>query len=181
MWIALGELRYLKFGRKRDIIFALFRLMKTRSFTKMTEASPMFSSLSHKAASRSILFPLIKKSHLVLSVDKIFVEHLSKTSLKSIRMEFFALKDLRAETKSVNVKFIVLETLKCLTTKENQKIFTFKIADETACCICLIRGEAGQLLKPGDIIRMTKSYAFVHKGRLSLSSGKSSKIQRMVR
>lgn len=151
---------------------------------KTPEASPMFFPLSFNAARRffSITFDHVfthpKTSHEVLSVDKI-VELL--TSLKSIRMDFVAIKDLSPESKSVTVKFIVLEILKCVTSKDNHKIITFKVADQTASINCSIYGELGELLKPSDIVQMTKCFASVRKGRLLLSSGKSSKILRMVR
>lgn len=94
-------------------------------------------------------------------------------------MEFVQIKDIRAGQKNINVMFIVLEVSHPTITKENREVRTFKVADPTACMNVSIWDEPGQLLMPGDIVRLTKGYASVWRQCLTLYSGKNGEIQKV--
>lgn len=94
-------------------------------------------------------------------------------------MDYVQLKDIRAGQKNINVVFIVLEVSHPTITKENREVRTFKVADSTACMNVSIWDEPGQLLMPGDIVRLTKGYASVWRQCLTLYSGKNGDIQKI--
>jgi len=75
--------------------------------------------------------------------------------------------------------FIVLEVSHPTITKENREVRTFKVADSTACMNVSIWDEPGQLLMPGDIVRLTKGYASIWRQCLTLYSGKTGDIQKI--
>jgi len=75
--------------------------------------------------------------------------------------------------------FIVLEVSHPTITKENREVRTFKVADSTACMNVSIWDEPGQLLMPGDIVRLTKGYASMWRQCLTLYSGKTGDIQKI--
>jgi hypothetical protein len=95
------------------------------------------------------------------------------------KMDIIAIKDIRTGMKNINVMFIVLEITAATKTKENREVFSFKIADQSAAINCSIWDEPGKVLQPGDIVRMTKCYASLWRGCLTLYSGKSGEISRM--
>jgi len=94
-------------------------------------------------------------------------------------MDYVQIKDIRAGQKNINVVFIVLEVSHPTITKENREVRTFKVADSTACMNVSIWDEPGQLLMPGDIVRLTKGYASVWRQCLTLYSGKNGDIQKI--
>ncbi|XP_018044605.1 PREDICTED: SOSS complex subunit B homolog isoform X1 [Atta colombica] len=96
-----------------------------------------------------------------------------------VTMEYVQIKDIRAGQKNINVVFIVLEVSHPTITKENREVRTFKVADSTACMNVSIWDEPGQLLMPGDIVRLTKGYASVWRQCLTLYSGKNGDIQKI--
>lgn len=100
-------------------------------------------------------------------------------TIKMAQMEFIQIKDLRPGLKNLNVVFIVLEVGAPTITKENREVRTFKVADQTACVNVSVWDEPGQLLVPGDIVRLTKGYASVWRQCLTLYSGKNGDIQKI--
>lgn len=94
-------------------------------------------------------------------------------------MDYVLIKDIRPGQKNINVVFIVLEVGHPTITKENREVRTFKVADSTACMNVSIWDEPGQLLVPGDIVRLTKGYASVWRQCLTLYSGKNGDIQKI--
>ncbi|CRL00275.1 CLUMA_CG013548, isoform A [Clunio marinus] len=95
------------------------------------------------------------------------------------KLDFIAIKDIRGSMKNINVMFIVLEVVATTKTKENREVYSFKVADQTACINCSIWDEPGKLLQPGDIVRMMKCYSQIWRGCLTLYSGKSGEIIRV--
>lgn len=89
------------------------------------------------------------------------------------------IKDIRPGLKNINVQFIVLEVGNATVTKENREVRTFKVADQTACINVSIWGEPGNLLFPGDIVRLTKGYAVIWRQCLTLYSGKNGEIHKL--
>lgn len=53
---------------------------------------------------------------------------------------------------------------------------TFKVGDPTACINVSVWDEPGNLLVPGDIVRLTKGYAAIWRQCLTLYSGKNGDI-----
>jgi len=89
------------------------------------------------------------------------------------------IKDIRPGLKNLNVVFIVLEVGHPTVTKENREVRTCKVADSTACINVSIWDEPGQLLVPGDIVRLTKGYSSIWRNCLTLYSGKTGDIQKI--
>lgn len=61
-------------------------------------------------------------------------------------------------------------------TKENRVVRSFKVGDPTACINVSVWDEPGNLLAPGDIVRLTKGYASIWRHCLTLYSGKNGDI-----
>ena len=95
------------------------------------------------------------------------------------KTDFIAIKDVRDGMKNINVMFIVLELTASTKTKEGREVFSFKVADTSACINCSIWDEPGKLLQSGDIVRMMKCYASMWRNCLTLYSGKSGEITKM--
>lgn len=89
------------------------------------------------------------------------------------------IKDMRPGQKNVNAIFIVLEVSHPTLTKENREVRTFKVADPTGCINASIWDEAGQLLVPGDIVKLTKGYVSVWRNCLTLYTSKGGDIQKI--
>lgn len=89
------------------------------------------------------------------------------------------IKDIRPGMKNMNVTFIVLEVGHAVPLKENREVRTLKVADATACINLSIWDEPGALLQPGDIVRLSKSYAQIWRNCLTLYSGKSGDIEKI--
>lgn len=64
-------------------------------------------------------------------------------------------------------------------TKENRVVRTFKVGDPTACVNVSVWDEPGNLLVPGDIVRLTKGYAAIWRHCLTLYSGKNGEIHKI--
>ncbi|XP_071446633.1 SOSS complex subunit B homolog [Hetaerina americana] len=94
-------------------------------------------------------------------------------------MEFVQIKDIRPGLKNINVVFIILEIGHPTVTKENREVRTCKVADHSACINVSLWDEPGQLLAPGDIVRLTKGYSAIWRNCLTLYSGKNGDIQKM--
>lgn len=92
---------------------------------------------------------------------------------------YIQIKDLRPGLKNINTVFIVLEVGQPTLTKENREVRTFKVADSSACVNASVWDEAGQLLVPGDIVRLTKGYASIWRNCLTLYTSKLGDIQKI--
>lgn len=92
---------------------------------------------------------------------------------------YVQIKDMRPGQKNINVTFIVLEISHPTVTKENREVRTFKVADPTGCINASIWDEAGQLLVPGDIVRLTKGYVSVWRNCLTLYTSKGGDLQKI--
>lgn len=106
--------------------------------------------------------------------------HGYKISIRFRANNFYAdcipIKDIRPNLKNINVVFIVLEVGQPTLTKENRVVRTFKVADPTASINVSVWDEPGNLLVPGDIVRLTKGYASIWRHCLTLYSGKNGEI-----
>lgn len=92
---------------------------------------------------------------------------------------YVQIKDMRPGLKNINVVFIVLEVGHPTITKENREVRTFKVADQSACINASIWDEAGHLLVPGDIVRLTKGYLLLWRNCLTLYTSKGGDLQKI--
>ncbi|KAF2898063.1 hypothetical protein ILUMI_08106 [Ignelater luminosus] len=92
---------------------------------------------------------------------------------------YVQIKDMRPGLKNINVVFIVLEVGHPTLTKENREVRTFKVADQSACINASVWDEAGQLLVPGDIVRLTKGYVSLWRNCLTLYTSKGGDLQKI--
>lgn len=90
-----------------------------------------------------------------------------------------AVKDIKPGLKNLNVIFIVLETGRVNKTKDGHEVRTCKVADKTGSINISVWDDVGSLIQPGDIIRLTKGYASVFKGCLTLYTGRGGDLQKI--
>ncbi|XP_028929051.1 SOSS complex subunit B1 [Ornithorhynchus anatinus] len=88
-------------------------------------------------------------------------------------------KDIKPGLKNLNLIFIVLETGRVTKTKDGHEVRTCKVADKTGSINISVWDDAGTLIQPGDIIRLTKGYASVFKGCLTLYTGRGGDLQKI--
>ncbi|XP_006006699.1 SOSS complex subunit B1 [Latimeria chalumnae] len=88
-------------------------------------------------------------------------------------------KDIKPGLKNLNVIFIVLETGRVTKTKDGHEVRTCKVADKTGSINISVWDDIGSLIQPGDIIRLTKGYASVFKGCLTLYTGRGGDLQKI--
>ncbi|XP_039602605.1 SOSS complex subunit B1-B [Polypterus senegalus] len=88
-------------------------------------------------------------------------------------------KDIKPGLKNLNVLFIVLETGRVTKTKDGHEVRTCKVADKTGSISISVWDEVGSLIQAGDIIRLTKGYASVFKGCLTLYTGRGGELQKV--
>ncbi|NWT12327.1 SOSB1 protein, partial [Vireo altiloquus] len=67
-------------------------------------------------------------------------------------------KDVKPGLKNLNLIFIVLETGRVTKTKDGHEVRTCKVADKTGSINISVWDDVGNLIQPGDIIRLTKGY-----------------------
>lgn len=99
--------------------------------------------------------------------------------LKKMDNNYVQIKDMRPGLKNINAVFIVLEVGHPTLTKENREVRTFKVADQSACINASVWDEAGQLLVPGDIVRLTKGYVSLWRNCLTLYTSKGGDLQKI--
>ncbi|XP_062842454.1 SOSS complex subunit B1 [Trichomycterus rosablanca] len=88
-------------------------------------------------------------------------------------------KDIKPGLKNLNVIFIVLETGRVTKTKDGHEVRTCKVADKTGSISISVWDEVGALIQTGDILRLTKGYASVFKGCLTLYTGQGGELQKI--
>ncbi|XP_013924881.1 PREDICTED: SOSS complex subunit B2 isoform X3 [Thamnophis sirtalis] len=91
----------------------------------------------------------------------------------------FFIKDIKAGLKNLNVVFIVLEIGRVTKTKDGHEVRACKVADKTGSITISVWDELGSLIQPGDIIRLTKGYASLWKGCLTLYTGRGGDLQKI--
>jgi len=94
-------------------------------------------------------------------------------------MEGIMIKDIRHGMKNLNLTFIILDVGNAVIVKENREVRTVKVADASACINLSLWGESGQLLFPGDIVRLTKGYANIWRDCLTLYMGKAGDLDKI--
>ncbi|CAH2232999.1 jg12958 [Pararge aegeria aegeria] len=93
--------------------------------------------------------------------------------------EYVQIKELKAGMKNINAVFIVLEVGPPTLTKEAREVRTLRVADASGAVHLSVWDEAGALLQPGDIVRLTRGYAALWRAALTLYSGKAGDIQKV--
>ncbi|XP_014315446.1 PREDICTED: SOSS complex subunit B1 isoform X3 [Myotis davidii] len=71
-------------------------------------------------------------------------------------------KDIKPGLKNLNLIFIVLETGRVTKTKDGHEVRTCKVADKTGSINISVWDDVGNLIQPGDIIRLTKGFCMVY-------------------
>ncbi|XP_035232297.1 SOSS complex subunit B1-like isoform X1 [Stegodyphus dumicola] len=89
------------------------------------------------------------------------------------------IRDIKPGMKSLNVVFIVLEIGRPNMTKDGHEVRTCKVADRTASINLSVWDEPGLYVQQGDICRLSKGYASIWKGCLTLYTGKGGEIQKI--
>ncbi|XP_053327635.1 SOSS complex subunit B2 [Spea bombifrons] len=92
---------------------------------------------------------------------------------------YVSIKDIKTGQKNLNVVFIVLEIGRVTKTKDGHEVRSCKVADKTGSITISVWDEIGSLIQPGDIIRLTRGYASMWKGCLTLYSGRGGEIQKI--
>ncbi|XP_053216558.1 SOSS complex subunit B2 isoform X2 [Podarcis raffonei] len=92
---------------------------------------------------------------------------------------YLLIKDIRAGLKNLNVIFIVLEIGRVTKTKDGHEVRSCKVADKSGSILISVWDELGSLIQPGDIIRLTKGYASLWKGCLTLYTGRGGELQKI--
>ncbi|XP_042544308.1 SOSS complex subunit B2 isoform X2 [Dipodomys merriami] len=89
------------------------------------------------------------------------------------------IKDIKAGLKNLNVVFIVLEIGRVTKTKDGHEVRSCKVADKTGSITISVWDEVGSLIQTGDIIRLTRGYASMWKGCLTLYTGRGGELQKI--
>ncbi|XP_015261161.1 PREDICTED: SOSS complex subunit B2-like [Gekko japonicus] len=89
------------------------------------------------------------------------------------------IKDIKPGLKNLNVVFIVLEIGRVTKTKNGREVRSCKVADKTGSVTMSVWDELGSLIQPGDIIRLTKGYASLFKGCLTLYTGRGGDLHKI--
>lgn len=64
-------------------------------------------------------------------------------------------------------------------TKDGHEVRSCKVADKTGSITISVWDEIGGLIQPGDIIRLTRGYASMWKGCLTLYTGRGGELQKI--
>ncbi|XP_008059646.2 SOSS complex subunit B2 [Carlito syrichta] len=89
------------------------------------------------------------------------------------------IRDIKPGLKNLNVVFIVLEIGRVTKTKDGHEVRSCKVADKTGSITISVWDEIGGLIQPGDIIRLTRGYASMWKGCLTLYTGRGGELQKI--
>ncbi|XP_065304924.1 SOSS complex subunit B1-B isoform X3 [Dermacentor albipictus] len=94
-------------------------------------------------------------------------------------MEPTTIRDLKPGMKNLSIIFIVLEIGRPNMTKEGHEVRTCKVADRSGSINVSVWDEPGTCIQQGDICKLTKGYASLWKGCLTLYTGKGGDIQKI--
>lgn len=89
------------------------------------------------------------------------------------------IKDLRPGAKNIHSKFIVLDIGKPNKTKDGHEVRSCRVADKTGSVNLSVWDEWGTLLQCGDIIRLSKGYATIFKGAMTVYISKTGSLERI--
>ncbi|XP_003962158.1 SOSS complex subunit B2 isoform X4 [Takifugu rubripes] len=89
------------------------------------------------------------------------------------------IKDVKPGSKNLNIVFIVLEIGRVTKTKDGHEVRSCKVADKTGSIAISVWDELGSLIQPGDIIKLTRGYASIWKGCLTLYTGRGGDLQKI--
>uniref|UniRef100_A0A3B4ZQC8 SOSS complex subunit B2 n=1 Tax=Stegastes partitus TaxID=144197 RepID=A0A3B4ZQC8_9TELE len=91
----------------------------------------------------------------------------------------FLIKDVKPGSKNLNIVFIVLEIGRVTKTKDGHEVRSCKVADKSGSIAISVWDELGSLIQPGDIIKLTRGYASIWKGCLTLYTGRGGDLQKI--
>ncbi|XP_022109478.1 SOSS complex subunit B1-like [Acanthaster planci] len=90
-----------------------------------------------------------------------------------------SIKELRPGMKNLNMVFIVLEIGTSSKTKDGHEIRSCKVADKTGCINMSAWDELGRVIQAGDMLKLTKGYASLFRGSLTLYTGIGGKLHKI--
>ncbi|XP_028292125.1 SOSS complex subunit B2 isoform X2 [Gouania willdenowi] len=91
----------------------------------------------------------------------------------------FLIKDVKPGSKNLNIVFIVLEIGRVTKTKDGHEVRSCKVADKSGSIAISVWDELGSLIQTGDIIKLTRGYASIWKGCLTLYTGRGGDLQKI--
>ncbi|CAK6963690.1 SOSS complex subunit B2 isoform X2 [Scomber scombrus] len=91
----------------------------------------------------------------------------------------FLIKDVKPGSKNLNIVFIVLEIGRVTKTKDGHEVRSCKVADKSGSIAISVWDELGSLIQAGDIIKLTRGYASIWKGCLTLYTGRGGDLQKI--
>lgn len=86
---------------------------------------------------------------------------------------------LKPGMKNLTMTFIVLDIGRPIKTKEGHEVRTCRVADRSGSINISVWDEAGACIQQGDICKLTRGYASLWRGRLTLYTGKGGSIQKI--
>ncbi|CAH1248302.1 NABP2 [Branchiostoma lanceolatum] len=92
---------------------------------------------------------------------------------------FYYIKDIKPGLKNLNAIFIVLDIGRPTQTKDGHEVRSCKVADKTGSINISVWDEVGELMQSGDIIKLSKGYASVWKGCLTLYTGRVGDLRKI--
>mmetsp|Transcript_24725 Transcript_24725/g.55886 ORF Transcript_24725/g.55886 Transcript_24725/m.55886 type:complete len:182 (-) Transcript_24725:63-608(-) len=116
------------------------------------------------------------------SMDKaLFQKYMYATTWKDpiADKQWKKLATIKPGDKIINTLFIVLEKVKTTATKEGNTVHHIVIADNTAKMNASLFDTYGELVQPGDIIRLTGGFCSAYQHVSTLYAGKLGKIERL--
>uniref|UniRef100_G3MRE1 OB domain-containing protein n=1 Tax=Amblyomma maculatum TaxID=34609 RepID=G3MRE1_AMBMU len=99
--------------------------------------------------------------------------------LEGPEMEPTTIRDLKPGMKNLSIVFIVLDIGRPNMTKEGHEVRTCRVADRSGSINVSVWDEPGTCIQQGDICKLTKGYASLWKGCLTLYTGKGGDIQKI--
>ncbi|XP_062302844.1 SOSS complex subunit B2-like isoform X2 [Osmerus eperlanus] len=91
----------------------------------------------------------------------------------------FLIKDIKPGLKNINTIFIVLEIGRVSKTKDGHEVRSCKVADKTGCVSMSVWDAVGGLIQPGDVLRLTRGYAALWQGCLTVYTGRGGDLQKI--
>lgn len=88
-------------------------------------------------------------------------------------------KELRPGLKNLNMRFVVLDIGNPSKTKDGHQVRSVKVSDKTGSINMSVWDDLGEVLQCGDIVRLTKGYATLFRGCLTLYSGTGGKLHKV--
>ncbi|KAM6945351.1 SOSS complex subunit B2-like [Aplochiton taeniatus] len=91
----------------------------------------------------------------------------------------FLIRDIQSGSKNINVIFIVLEIGRVSKLKDGHVVRSCKVADNSGSITLSVWDDVGALIQTGDILRVTRGYAALWNGCLTLYTGRGGELHKL--